>query len=206
MIFQDLINQIKFEARIREDDSFNPVAIGLINELFKEAVESQRPFELRNEVSLTLNLSGQGLIPVPDDFFIHHQAFYKDIDSGREWQLSDEDRVILPAPHGMYGFPKSFQVVNGIQIAIKPATSVVANSTIRLIYYQRPPEITQLQLVDTNPIPRLEPFLIRACIRRLRMFHADDMQVAQMLTGDISSAAQGYANDEPEKKSTPTGS
>lgn len=204
MTFQDLVNQIKTEARIKEDDSFNPTVIGLINELFKEAVESQRPFELRNEVTLSLTPSGTGIIPVPDDFFIHHQIFYKDINSSREWQLSDEDSIILPAPRGMYGFPKSFQIVNGIRIAIKPSSSVVAGSTLRLIYYQTPPEINQSQLIDDNSIPRLEPFLIRACIRRLRMFHADDLQVAQMLSGDISSAAQGYSNDEPEMKSTKT--
>lgn len=200
MIFQDLVSQIKTEARIKEDDSFDSTVIALINELFKEAVESQRPFELRNEVSLNLTPSGTGIIDVPTDFFIHHQVFYKDINTLREWQLSDEDSIILPAPRGMYGFPKSFQIVNGVRIAIKPSSSVVEGSILRLIYYQKPPEIGMVNLVDDNPIPRLEPFLVRACIRRLRMFHADDLQVAQMLSGDISSAAQGYANDEPELK------
>jgi hypothetical protein len=199
MIFQDLLNQIKSEGRIREDSSFDNIVIALINELFKEAVESQRPFELRNEVSISIGTSGNNQVPLPTNFFLYHQVFYKDINTGREWQLSDEDKVILPAPRGFYGFPKSFAVASP-NIYIKPKTNIISGSVLRLIYYKIPPEIDTSQLVNPNPIPRLEPFIIRAAIRRLRMFHADDLQVAQMFTGDIGSAAQGYANDEPEKK------
>lgn len=205
MKFQDLIDQIKTESRIKDDDSFLPMVIGLLNELFKEAIEDQRPFEQRVDTVLPLTVTGVGQLTCPDDFFIHHQLFFHDSDTGREYQLVDQDGAIPPAPKGMYGHPKSFELLAGEPtiISLQPQIGIVAGDSIRLIYYKGVPEITPDNLTQDNPIPRLEPFLIRATIRRIRMFHSDDVQVAQMLTGDISSAAQSYSKDEPELKRSP---
>lgn len=202
MKFQDLIDQIKTESRIKDDDSFLPMVIGLLNELFKEAIEDQRPFEQRVDIVLPLNTSGVGQLVCPDDFFIHHQLFFHDSDTGREYQLVDQDNAVPPAPKGLYGHPKTFELLTGepTMINLQPQIGIVAGDRIRLIYYKGVLEITPDNLTQDNPIPRLEPFLIRAAIRRVRMFHSDDVQVAQMLTGDISSAAQGYSKDEPEPK------
>lgn len=197
MVFQDLVNQIKVEARISSDTEFDPMVIGLINELFKEAVESQRPFELRNEVPLTLSAQNPQ-VTLPDDFFIHHQVFFKDINTGIIYQLNDEDKASAPCPRALYGNPNVFQVAQGF-IYVKPPDQIVSGDQINLIYYKKPPEIVQADLITQNPIPRLEPFIIRGVIRRIRMFHSDDLQVAQMLSGDISSAAKGYMNDGPER-------
>lgn len=199
MIYQNLIDQIKTESRLKDDDSFTSIAIGLLNEAFKEAVESQRPFELRNEVNLSL-VSGVGTVSPPDDFFIHHQLFYK-LSTGKEYQLTDQDKAIAPAPRGLYGYPKTFEIQEGLNIVLSPVELISSGDNLRLIYYQIPPIITMANITQENPIIRLEPFLIRFAIRRGRMFHSDDLQVAQMLTSDVGAAASAYTKDSPERNS-----
>lgn len=196
MIFQTLIEQIKTEARIKEDDEFDSTVIGLINEMFKEAVESQRPFELREETFLNLT-TATNTVALPEDFFIHQEILFVDADTGREYQLTDQDEAISPAPRGMYGHPKSFEIVTGQLLNIKPFANIVTGDKIHLVYYKFPPVVTTETVIAENPIPRLEPYLIRTVIRRLRMFHIDDAQVAQMFSQDVASAAKGYSNDEP---------
>lgn len=198
MIYNDLIAQIQKESRVSGDSGFLPVIVGLFNELFKEAVESQRPFELRGETQITLT-TDQELVPLPADFFIHHQIFFFDADTQKKYQLIDQDKAAMPAPRGLYGHPKTYEVMSP-NIGIKPFDAVVGGDAIFLVYYKNPPVVTLDNLIAANPIPRLEPFLIRACIRRLRLLHSDDVQVAQLLTGDITSAASGYAKDKPEKE------
>lgn len=202
MTFSDLINQIKTEGRIKDDDAFTPVVIGLMNEAYKEAVESQRPFELREEVSIALT-ANQSTVPVPSDFFIHHQLFYQ-TGSYAPYQLTDQDKAASPAPRGLYGKPKQFEIQSGtpLQIILKPTTNIASGDTLDLIYYQAPTIVTSTNLTSPNPIPRLEPFIIRMALRRVRMYHSDDIQIAQMLTGDISSAANAYSKDSPEREST----
>lgn len=199
MIFGDLVTQIKTEGRLADDDAFTQTVLGIINESFKEAVESQRPFELRNQVSIALT-SGVGTVPVPTDFFIHHQLFYTS-SLGPEYQLTDQDKAISPAPRGLFGYPKTFEVENGLNFILGPANLITSADTLRVIYYQKPPEVSEAMLNQVNPIPRLEPFLIRCALRRVRMYHSDDLQVAQMLTADITSAASAYTKDTPERES-----
>lgn len=195
MLYQTIVDQIKIEARIATDTEFDTLVIGLLNELFKEAIESQRPFELRQDVVLTLTTATQ-IVAVPDDFFIHHTLEYVDVASGRKYMLSGEDKAILPAPSGLYGKPKSF-AISGTNVILKPFDQIVSGDTINLVYYKGVPEVTPDTLDQPNPIQRLEPFLIRGVVRRIRMFHSDDVQVAQMLSGDVGSAAKGYSNDAP---------
>lgn len=199
MTYAQLIDQIKTEGRVKDDDAFTSIAISLVNESFKEAVESQRPFELRDEIPLTL-VSGVGSIPLPDNFFIHHQFFYG-VPDGREYALTDQDKAISPAPRGLYGKPKSFQVQEGLVVVLAPADMISSGDSLRMIYYLAPPEITEATINDEVAIPRLEPFLIRFAIRRARMFHSDDVQVAQMLSQDVGAAAQAYTKDSPERES-----
>jgi len=201
MRYQTLIDQIGTEARISGDSGFQALCINLLNELFKEAVESQRPMELRAEVFLTLT-TDVGFIDLPTDFFVHHQVQFVDVDTSRKYPLSDQDKAAAPAPRGMYGHPKTFEIMSGV-INIKPAEEIVDGDQIFLVYYKTPPVITTANLSTENPIPRLEPFLIRAAIRRIRMFHGDDLQVAQLLSGDVASAASSYAKDEPVRNSRP---
>lgn len=197
MLYFDLITQIKKEGRIESDDSFDAVIVGLLNELFKEAVESQHPFELKAETQLVLTNSTE-TVSLPSDFFLHDQIVFQDEDTGREWKLSDQDDANQPAPRGMYGHPKTYEILS-TQLSIKPASEIISGDKILLIYYKTPPTVLLTTLNTQNPIPRLEPFLIRAAIRRIRMFHSDDMQVAQMFQGDIASAGKGYSNDEPKE-------
>lgn len=195
MKFSALIAQIKTEARIKAGTEFDAMVIGLLNEMYKEAVENQRPFELRAEVEIPIPNTGQ--VPLPNDFFIHHQVIFEDAD-GRSYSLSDQDKPSQPAPRGMYGHPKSFEITGAI-ILLKPATTLAVDDVLRLIYFRLPPIVTLQNVNDENSIVRLEPFLIRTCIRRIRMFHSDDVQVAQMLTSDVSAAASGFTRDEPER-------
>ena len=197
MKYADLVEQIKTESRVKGDDEFVPTIIGLLNELFKEAVESQNPFELRNEVQLALTTGGES-VALPNDFFIHKQVLFMDADSGRRYPLTDQDQAIPPAPRGLYGHPKSFEIT-GATILLKPATGIVTGDKLLLVYYKFPPVITEDTLISDNPIPRLEPFLVRGVVRRIRMIHADDLQVAQMLGGDATSGAKAFTNDEPRK-------
>lgn len=203
MTFQELAQQIQMEGRIKDDDAFLSIVIGLMNEAYKEAVEAQRPFELREEVSISLT-SGQGTVPLPVDFFIHHQLFYK-TGAYAPYQLSDQDKAASPAPRGLYGKPKQFEIQSGQVIILKPSNNVGGGDMLDLIYYQAPTIIASSNITEQNPIPRLEPFLIRMALRRVRMYHSDDIQVAQMLTGDITSAANAYSKDGPERESS-TGS
>lgn len=200
MIYSDLITQIKTEARIQKDTEFDAMVIGLLNEAFKEAVESQRPFELRTEVVLPIT-AGTGFVTLPNDFFLHHQIEFIDVDTNKIWVLVDEDGAVQPAPRGFYGHPKAFEI-EGSTLTVKPITSLVGGDQIRLVYYKTPPIVVTTSLQTVNPITRLEPFLIRFAVRRIRMFHAEDIQVAAMLQGDIASAASGYSKDEPELKAT----
>lgn len=198
MIFQNLVNQIKTEARLKEDSTFDDLVIALINEMFIEAVQSQRPFELRREVFL-LVAAVTGVVSLPDDFFLHHQLFFNDIDTGQEWQLIDQDEASQPAPRGFYGHPTSYEV-EFEEALIKPTGAIISGDQIRLIYYVAPPILSSVNILQENPIPRLEPFLLRACLRRARMFHTDDMQVVQVLSGDVASAASAYTKDTPVKE------
>jgi hypothetical protein len=199
MKFADLVEQIKTESRVKGDDGFVPTIIGLMNELFKEAVESQNPFELRQEAVLPLT-TGMPQVALPADFFIHKQVQFQDADTSRHYVLTDQDRAIPPAPRGLFGHPKSFEIA-GQMILLKPAEAIVTGDSLHLVYYKFPPIVTQATLIDDNPIPRLEPFIVRGVIRRIRMVHADDLQVAQMLGGDTTSAAKAYTNDEPRRTS-----
>ncbi len=197
MTYQALIDQIKVESRIKVDDNFLLLIIGLLNELCKEAVLSERPFELKAELTIPL-ITNTRLADIPTDFFVHHEILFKDSDTQRIYQLQDEDGAAQPAPRGLYGHPKTFEIL-GSQIFIKPYAGIVTGDNLYLVYYKTPPTITTANLLTENPLKRLEPFLTRAAIRRIRMFHSDDMQVAQMFTGDISSAAKAFAKDEPEQ-------
>lgn len=201
MLFSALVTQIKGEARVLADDSFNAIVIGLLNELFKEATLSQRPFELRAETLIDV-ASITGLVTLPTDFFVYHQVLFNDVDTAREYPLINQDEASQPAPRGMYGHPKSFEVITG-QLLIKPPAAIVGGDKVRLIYYKIPPTVTAETLETQNPIPRLEPFLIRAAIRRIRMLHTDDVQVAQMFSGDVTSAASAFTKDEPVRNPRP---
>lgn len=199
MKFDAIVAEIKAESRLATDDTFDQTVVNLLNELFKEAVEQQRPMELRMEAVLSLT-TNTGTVNLPTDFFIHHQLRFQDADTGRTYPLTDEDKAVPPAPIGLYGHPKSFEILSGNTLNLKPSTSIVTGDGVLLVYYKIPPLIVLENLNVENPIPRLEPFLIRATIRRLRLFHSDDVQVAQLLTGDIQTAASGYAKDQPREK------
>ncbi len=201
MLFSDLITQIKAEARVAADENFDSVVVGLLNEMFKEAAEAQRPFELRAETTLAAT-PVTGLTALPADFFVHHQIQYVDIDTSVTWELTDEDEAVQPAPRGMYGHPKAYELLTGA-IIIKPPNAIVLGDSLRLVYYKTPPIVSLSALNVANPIPRLEPFLIRAVIRRIRLLHSDDVQVAQMLGGDVASAASAYTKDEPVRNPRP---
>lgn len=200
MLFGLLVEQIKTESRVKTDDTFDAVVVALINELFKEAVEGQRPFELKAETTLNATIT-TGITDLPTTFFLHHKVYFRDADTEREWQLVDQDDNFEPAPRGMYGHPKTFEILSDNKISLKPPGAIVGGDTINLVYYKAPP-IVDLETMDIteNPIPRLEPFLVRAAVRRIRMLHVDDIQVAQMFTGDIASAASGYAKAEPPEE------
>lgn len=198
MLFQDLFDQIKAESRLKEGDDFDTIIVNLINELFKEAVMSDRPMELRTGIKLAVQAS-TGIVSLPNDFLIHHEVIFLDVNTGREWPLSDADAASQPAPRGMYGHPKSFEVITNEKIIVQPSNLVITGDQILLLYYKIPLILTTENLSIPNPIVRLEPFITRAAIRRLRMFHSDDVQVAQMLGGDIASASQAYSKDEPER-------
>lgn len=198
MKFIDLLAQVKTEARIFADNTFDSYVIGLINEMFIEAVQSARPFELRTDILLTV-APVTGFVTLPADFFLYHQVFFDDSDTGIEYLLTDQDEASQPAPRGMYGHPTSFEVQSG-QIVLKPAGQIISGDQIRLVYYKTPPIAALTNLVVDNPIPRLEPYLIRTCVRRIRLFHTDDPQVPGQLTGDVTSAAAAYSKDEPEYK------
>lgn len=202
MTYQSILDQIKTEARIKQDSSFDTLVISLINELFKEATESQRPFELRQEVSITPLTLNATVVTLPIDFFLQHQILYTDAVSGKQYDLIDQDDAISPAPLGLYGKPKSFEISTGGVLRLKPFGNIAVNDSVLLVYYKTPPTITVATLIDENPIPRLEPYIIRGCVRRIRMYHSDDIQVAQMLQMDMQSAAAGYAKDEPEPETS----
>lgn len=197
MKFLTLVDQIKTESRVKSDANFDELIVSLLNELFKEAVESQRPFELKREVLLAI-VPETGLVTLPVDFFLHHEVFFSDSDTGRTWMLTDQDKPAQPAPSGFFGHPKSFEILGGV-ITLKPFSSVVLGDEAILVYYKTPPFVDITDLNVENSIPRLEPFLIRAAIRRVRLQHSDDIQVAQLFQGDVASAAKGYTMDEPKK-------
>lgn len=197
MKYEELVEQIKTEGRVKGDDDFVPTIIGLLNELFKEAVESQNPFELRKEVELDLT-TDTPTVALPSDFFIHRQVHFIDADTGRRYPLTDQDKAIPPAPRGLFGHPKSFEIA-GSTILLKPSDEIVTGDKLLLVYYKFPPVVTEETLINENPIPRLEPFLVRGVIRRIRMVHSDDMQVVQILSGDTNAAAQAYTKDEPRR-------
>ena len=200
MTFQQLLEQIKTEARIKGDSAFDDTVVGLINEVTKEAALSERPFELKQEIKILLSTT-QRLIDLPFDFFVHHEILFHDSDTTKTYQLQDEDDAAQPAPRGMFGHPKTFEVLTSNQLFIKPFEQIVSGDSIFLVYYKKPLEIANslASLTQINPIPRLEPFIIRACIRRIRMFHSDDPNMVQALSGDIASAGKIFAKDEPEK-------
>lgn len=200
MLFQDLLTQIKTESRVQGDDSFTLPLLGIINELFKEAVESERPFELRQDVDINLT-TAPAVVTLPADFFLHHRITFKDANTGRQYQLNSEDKPVQPAPRGMFGHPKSYELITGSpsQIVLKPFDQIVAGDRLNLVYFKKPPEVTVDMLIQQNPLPRLEPFLIRGAIRRMRIIHIEDQTAVQMLTGDVGSAAQSYTKDEPKR-------
>lgn len=198
MFFQDILAQIKTESRIKDDSTFDAYVLNLMNEMFIEAVQSARPFELRNEVFLYVDAT-TGYATLPADFFLYHQVLFQDSQTNREYLLTDQDEASQPAPRGLYGHPTSFEVQSG-QIVLNPLGGIITGDQIRLIYYKTPPVVTLSNISQLNPISRLEPYLIRTCVRRVRLFHTDDPQVTSQLTGDITSAAAAYSKDEPEYK------
>ncbi len=200
MTFDNLVRQIQIEARLKTDVTFVPLIVSLLNESFLEAVENQRPFELKKEIEISLNGVTNGRKELPADFLVHHEVLFKSLNLARVWPLSDEDDATQPNPRGLSGYPKSYEVIGGNQVYIKPFNTIVNTDSIYLIYYAKPPLVDVNNLVVQNTIIRLEPFLIRFTVRRLRMFHTDDPQVIQWLAGDIASAAQGYSKDEPQVK------
>lgn len=196
MTFQDLITQIKIEARVLQDDTFDAVTINLLNEFFKEAVQSEHPFELRDEVEIEIEES-TGFVSLPADFLIHHQINFIDFESMRKYPLTDQDEAAPPAPPGLYGHPKTFELLADSKLLIKPISEISSDDRIELIYYKAPLFITTANLDVPNPLQRLEPYLTRSVVRRIRMLHVDDVQIAQMLQQDITSAAKSYSQDEP---------
>jgi len=205
MTYREILAQVKTEARIASDNTFDSIVINLLNELYIEATLQSRPDDLRNEVLIEL-LTSPAVIDLPSDFLVEHQFNFIDADTGREWMLTQQDEAIQVAPRGMYGHPKSYQVQatgSQQQVILKPYTSIVAGDKIRLMYYESPEKITTINLDTVNPNPRVEPFLIRSAIRRVRMFHSDDLQIAQMLQGDIVSAVRAYDKEPPEYNPRP---
>jgi hypothetical protein len=198
MRYEEILAQVKIEARVKDDSTFNAICIGILNDLFKEAISSQRPFEFKKESSITLT-ANQDLFDLPADFFVHHEILYWDVDTSRTYPLTDEDKSVEPAPRGLYGHPRSFEILTENKVYIKPSEGIVTGDELRIIYYKTPPIVTTANLTTNNPLPRLEPFLLRAAIQRVRMFHTDDPAAMQLLNGMVTSAAKGFANDEPPK-------
>lgn len=197
MTFAELIEEIRYESRIKAGTDFQEILINLLNELFIEAVCSERPFELRTRAPLNATPT-TGITALPADFLVHHEVLYQDINTGRQWPLYDIDDASQPSPIGLYGHPKSFEIITGNNLFVGPTTQIVTGDIISLLYYKQPLVITTSNLQTENPIVRLEPFLIRSAIRRARMFNTDDVQVAQMFEGDIASAANMFSKDQPE--------
>ena len=205
MTYRELLAQVKTEARIADDDTFDSIVINLLNELYIEATLQSRPDDLRNETILTLTTSPT-VTNLPSDFLVEHQFDFIDADTGKEWRLSGQDEAISPAPRGLYGHPKSYQVQatgSTQQVILKPYSSIVNGDQLRVIYYEKPEVITTSNLDTENPNPRVEAFLIRAAVRRVRMFHSDDLSIAKMLEGDITSAARAYDKEKPELNPRP---
>lgn len=196
MKYADLVRQIKNEARVKDDDTFTSIIVDVLNDLFKEAIESQRPFEFKKETTIPLTAAVTHF-DLPVDFFLHHKVIFHDVDTGKEYPLTDEDGAVQPAPRGMYGHPRTFEINTGGQIFIKQIGSIVTGDWLILVYYKKPPEIDPSDLIIDNPLARLEPFLVRAAIQRVRLYHSDDATAMQVLNGMVSSAAKGFSNDEP---------
>lgn len=202
MTYQQIVDQVKEEGRIDGDNDLVPIVIGLINEAYKEAVMDQRPFELRKNATINLTASNSEF-NLPADFFIHHQFIFHDVDTGKEWKLVDQDGPIQPAPRGFFNHPKSFELISGNKVQLKPFEGIITSDTLKLEYYYTPPILTLANLSTPNPIVRLEPFIVRMAIRRVRMFHLDDPTVMEALSGDVNAASQAFQRDKPTEPPTP---
>ncbi len=109
--------------------------------------------------------------------------------------MNDGTTVVEPAPTGFYGFPKRYEIT-GDQISISPITlfNEVEGDELFLDYYRKP-ETASTEALSLDVIPdRLFPFVVRATLARLKVYH-EKMDQAQFHMQDAGRAAQAFTEE-----------
>lgn len=196
MTYNDLIEKIKKEGRVEADDDFDDFIIGVLNELYIEATEQEKIPELRENFIYGWN-ELQEAISLPDGYLKIHSVRFYPLNFETGWDLGSTSGVIEPAPPGFFGYPKSYEI-RGDLIQISPVDGVGYGDTLEITFYGTPPFINSTTRTNEIFVPRLEPYLIRAALSRVHLYHSK-VDLAQAYT---SGSAEGGKAFQAENNST----
>lgn len=181
MTWAELVAEVKKEARIAGDAEFDTLVLSLLNEYQLEAAMSAKPPELRDVVELT------SPYPLPADLLTIETVEYDG------YQLRPYDKPAWPT--AKLGYPQRYlQGTPNLKLFPAP-TYELPYKTVSLSYYKTPTKVTEA--LTGSPLERLTPYILRATIRRVRLFHDGDASVANALQSDVQSAASAIVKDEP---------
>lgn len=163
-----LKTQIKFEARVEGDASFDEYVVKLINELLITEIQSSfYPEALipKLEIAVTAN----GLIALPEDFLILGKVHYKRTILFLEYKLDNTEGITQPAPLTFPTGPNRFEILKANKIQLYPTTALDVADKIQLWYYAKfTPLVGD---ADIFPIVRAEAAIVTKAVARLHIWH-----------------------------------
>lgn len=167
--FQQLVDQIKVESRIKGANNFDITIKALINELLLTETETARYSALMvrgHEIGIA---DAEGSVDLPDDFANMARVWYSRTGQPlRSRIINHKNDFVEESRDG--GEPKYYELA-GNQLIIFPYGQVLASDNLQIDYWKYPNKLEADD--DVFPIPKLIPVLKQKAIARLHILEKD---------------------------------
>ena len=164
---QQMIDQIKVEARIAGANNYDITVLAIINELLMTHTMTERYQELIDEATI-VTTAGMGLYALPENFANIRTVWYgREAEPPRARTLRFKNDFIEQSRDGVE--PNYYELVGG-QLFIFPYGGVLATDQLEIEYWQIPNAVAT---TDTFPISRLYPVIKKEAISRMQLINKD---------------------------------
>lgn len=194
MLYSELIAEIKFEAKLEDDPSWDAHLLLLI---WDEEIQIAT---LQNEASLYISRqpltsadqnAGTKLVTIPPMIKLDRMEYYTPSSGGAEWILPDRNQVVPPVPQ--QGKPRSYEILQGVPpsflLTFNPPFLLQAD--ILYVSYWKYPAVPAG--VDTIFPSTWIPSLKVNCVRRAQIFNSSDVAQRAAAFGQILLKAEAVS-------------
>ena len=164
---QQMIDQIKVEARIAGANNYDITVLAIINELLMTHTMTERYQELIDDAPIVTSAAA-GLYALPVDFANIRTVWYgRAAEPPRVRTLRFKNDFIEQSRDGVE--PNYYELVGG-QLLIFPYGGVLATDQLEIEYWKIP---NSLATTDSFPISRLYPVIKKEAISRMQLINKD---------------------------------